>query len=149
MFCAELGEAYSHTHKCTHTIHFQTASQWTDGAVAGCKFNLTKWYSASKSQTHPLKEECVLTVWILSECKAAKEEKGLKRQVGKSMCLGEKRINKETWKESKGKTICCINLPLHSASIESFLHSSFSRKDPGDSNAKPYSILPPETLISY
>lgn len=58
-------------------------------------------------------------------------------------------MDKETRKESKGKTICCINLPLHSASIESFLHSSFSGEDPGDGNAKPHSILPPETLISY
>ncbi len=65
-------------------------------------------------------------------------------------CVSErKRTDKETWKESKGKTICCINLPLHSASIESFLHSSFSGEDPGDGNAKPHSILPPETLISY
>lgn len=52
-------------------------------------------------------------------------------------------------KTSRRKTICCINLPHHSASIEPFLHSSFSREDPGDGNAKPRSILSPETLISY
>lgn len=52
-------------------------------------------------------------------------------------------------KKSRRKTICCINLPHHSASTEPFLHSSFSSEDPGDGNAKPRSILPPETLISY
>ena len=78
-----------------------------------------------------------------------KELKKKKKRAGASVCLVEKRMNKETRKESKGKTICCINLPLHGASIESFLHSSFTREDPGDGNAEPHSILPPETLISY
>lgn len=83
-----------------------------------------------------------------------KRKKGRKTEKGKiereRVCpRGKKKVKRETWNESEGKTICYINLPLHSASTESFLHSSFSREDPGDGNAKPHSILPPETLISY
>lgn len=55
------------------------------------------------------------------------------------VCVGGRGMNRE-------RLSAALSYPLQ---CQPFLHSSFSREDPGDGNAKPDPILPAETLISY